>query len=291
MCIVAPASSAVRRIRVTGPYRLDRTLSCGQAFRWHWEGAAARGVFVGRRVTIVQKRDEISVEGLLDGKQIRSLRRYLGVDQPLEIIEDALRADRVLRRILPHTTGIALMRQDPWECLVSFVISAFNNIPKIELTLDRLCRRFGTSVDGAVRLFPSPAAIAGTDLNELRSCLLGYRAPYLLEVAKRVEGGDFDLSALVELSFDEARERLLTFPGVGAKVADCVLLFAYGRIEAFPVDVWVKRAVERLYFRGRQKTERYIRAWAQEQFGSLAGYVQQHLYYYIRERGTAKNTI
>ncbi len=274
------------RIRVTGPYRLDRTLSCGQAFRWHWEGTAARGIFTGRRVRIVQKRDGIRVEGLLDGQQIQSLRRYLGVDQPLGIIEDALRADHVLKRILPHTTGIALMRQDPWECLVSFVISAFNNIPKIELTLDRLCRRFGTSVDGAVRLFPSSAAIAGADLTELRSCLLGYRAPYVLGVAKRVEGGDFDLSALAERSYEEARGRLLTLPGVGAKVADCVLLFAYGKTEAFPVDVWVKRAVERLYFRGRQKTEGHIRAWAQEQFGLLAGYAQQHLYYYIRERGT-----
>jgi len=267
-------------IPVSPLYRLDRTLSCGQAFRWRWEDGTATGIFAGRPVKLKQERRGIRVEGLQEQARLTALQHYLAVDEPLEIIEDRLRRDRILRRILPHTTGIALMRQDPWECLVSFVISAFNNIPKIELTLERLCRRFGG--------FPSPGALAGARARDLRSCFLGYRAPYLSEVARRISAGEFILSEPADAPYKEARRLLLTLPGVGHKVADCVLLFAYGKGEAFPVDVWVKRAVERWYLGGRPATEKRIREVARARFGSLAGYAQQHLYYYIRKQGSAE---
>lgn len=266
-------------IHVSPLYRLDRTLSCGQVFRWRWEDGTASGIFANRQVRLRQEQHRIHVEGLQGTNQLAALQHYLGADESLEDIETVLRRDRILRRILPQTTGIALMRQDPWECLVSFVISAYNNIPKIELTLDRLSRRFGGS-------FPSPEALAGARLRDLRSCLLGYRAPYLSNVARQVSAGMFMLSEPAELPYHEARRLLLTLSGVGHKVADCVLLFAYGKGEAFPVDVWVKRAVERWYLNGRPATETRIREVAQARFGPLAGYAQQHLYYYIRERGT-----
>lgn len=266
-------------IPVSPPYRLDRTLSCGQAFRWQWQDGTATGVFAGRQVRLKQEQHRIRVEGLQKPEQLTALQHYLAVDEPLRTIEETLRHDRILRRILPHTTGIALMRQDPWECLVSFVISAFNNIPKIELTLEKLCHRYGGP-------FPSPQTLAGARLRELRSCLLGYRAPYLLEMAKRIAAGGFELSELADVPYAEARKLLLTLPGVGHKVADCVLLFAYGKGEAFPVDVWVKRAVERWYFSGRPATEKRIRDAARARFGPLAGYAQQHLYYYIRNAVT-----
>jgi N-glycosylase/DNA lyase len=258
-------------------YSLQRTLGCGQAFRWRWEDGRAKGIFAGRPVRVSQEQGGIRVEGLQTG-QLAALRHYLALDEPLTAIEETLGGDRILRRILPHTSGIALMRQDPWECLVSFVISAFNNIPKIELTLERLTHRFGA--------FPSPQALAGARLRDLRSCLLGYRAPYVAEVARRINSDVFSLSELADLPYEEGRKLLLTLPGVGHKVADCVLLFAYGKGEAFPVDVWVKRAVERWYFNGRSATLTQIREAAQARFGTLAGYAQQHLYYYIRKRGT-----
>lgn len=265
-------------LKVASPYSLQRTLCCGQTFRWRWEDGAATGIFVGRNVRLKQEQHRIRVEGLQKPEQLMALQHYLAVDEPLGIIEETLRRDRILRRILPHTTGIALMRQDPWECLVSFVISAFNNIPKIELTLERLCRRFGG--------FPSPEVLASAQARDLRSCLLGYRAPYLSEMARLISAGGFTLSEPAGLPYEEARKLLLTLPGVGHKVADCVLLFAYGKGEAFPVDVWVKRAVERWYFNGRPATEKRIRDAARARFGPLAGYAQQHLYYYIRGRGT-----
>ncbi|MBI2246652.1 MAG: hypothetical protein HYY39_01065 [Armatimonadetes bacterium] len=272
-------------LKASPPYSLRKTLSCGQAFRWRWDGEAASGVFAGRSVRLVQGTGRIRVQGLADARDLEALGRYLGINEPLAEIEEALRSDRIIRRILPHTSGIALMRQDPWECMISFIVSAFNNIPKIELTLDRLSRRFGTRQEGGW-MFPSAVRLASATRRELRLCLLGYRAPYVAAVARQIARRDVDLAALAELSYDDARRRLLALPGVGDKVADCLLLFAYGKGEAFPVDIWVKRAVERWYFGGQRKTERQIRTFARDRFGALAGYAQQHLYYYIRERGT-----
>jgi len=266
------------------PYHLRRTLTCGQAFRWFVQADMVQGTFAGRVVRLTQHGKVIEVEGLRKNGHLARLSRYLGLEQPLSRIERDLSADRVLRRILSSTTGIALIRQDPWECLISFVVSAFNNIPKIEMTLDRLCRRFGEPLNGAGWSFPSPERLARATLPELRRCVLGYRAPYVREVARRVDAGEFDLWAPSSLPYDEARRLLLDLPGVGEKVADCVLLFAYGKGEAFPVDVWVKRAVERWYFKGTSTPERAIREFARRRFGRLAGYAQQHLFYYARQR-------
>jgi len=263
---------------VRGPYHLLRTLSCGQAFGWRVDGTGAAGVFAQRRIRLTPRRGAVEVDGLDDAASLERLAHYLGLDQPLRAIERELARDAVLARILRTTSGVAILRQDPWECLAGFVISAFNNIPKIELTLDRLRRRFGAPLPGGGYAFPQPEAIGAASERALRGCVLGYRAPYLRAVARRVSTGTLDLRAPFSLPYDEARRMLLDLPGVGDKVADCVLLFAYGRGDAFPVDVWVKRAVERWYFRGRAQAERRIREFARSRFGSLAGYAQQHLF-------------
>lgn len=269
------------------PYHLLRTLSCGQAFRWRVEGGAAVGVFTGRRVRLEQRAGAIEVEGLKGEEVSAAVAHYLGLDQPLRSIERELGRDRVLARILPLTSGIAILRQDPWECLASFIVSAFNNIPKIELTIARLSERFGEPLPGGGHAFPHPAVLADAPERTLRQCILGYRAPYLRSVARLVNSGAVDLRAPFALSYDAAKRMLLELPGVGEKVADCVLLFAYAKGEAFPVDVWVKRAVERWYFRGEAKTEREVRAFARRRFKDLAGYAQQHLFYYGRTQRTS----
>ena len=280
---VTPAGTVLPARR---PYHLLRTLSCGQAFRWRADGTGAAGVFAGRSIRLEQRRAAIAVEGLEGDGVSGALARYLGLDQPLRSIERELGHDPVLARILPLTSGIAILRQDPWECLVSFIISAFNNIPKIELTIARLSERFGDALPGGGRAFPQPAALADAPARALRACVLGYRAPYIRSVARLVTSGSVDLQAPFALTYDEAKRMLLELPGVGEKVADCLLLFAYGKAEAFPVDVWVKRAVERWYFRGDAKTEREVRTFARRRFGSLAGYAQQHLFSYHRSQRT-----
>jgi N-glycosylase/DNA lyase len=264
------------------PYDLLRTLFSGQAFRWRADGTGAVGIFAGRRIRLIQQGESVEAEGVGGTGDAAALARFLGLDQPLQKIERTLSRDRVLARIIPKTSGIAILRQGPWECLASFIISAFNNIPKIEMTVDRLSARFGEALPGGGSAFPSAAAIAAASERMLRDCILGYRAPYLRSVAKLVAAGPFNLDAPFTLPYDAAKRMLLELPGVGQKVADCVLLFAYGKGEAFPVDVWVKRAVERWYFGGQARTEREIRAFARRRFGDLAGYAQQHLFCFAR---------
>lgn len=212
------------------------------------------------------------------------LRRYLlgwGAVGPLEA---ALATDPVLARVLPRTRGISILAQDPWEVLATFLVSQNNNIPKIVRSVLHLCRALGQPIGRPARAwtFPSPAAVAEAPDRVLREALLGYRAVYLREAARRVARGDVDLDRLRALPTEEARRALLDLPGVGEKVADCVLLFGLGHRAAFPVDVWVKRVVEELYFGGRSRSVRDIRAWALDRFGQLAGLAQQHLYHYAR---------
>jgi len=267
---------------VAAPYDLNRTLTCGQVFRWRYSGPVATGWFSGRAIRATQAVDGITVEGDLGPGEVASLRRYLGLDEPLADIERQLCRDPRLARIVPTTTGIALMRQDPWECLISFIISAWNNIPKIEKSLAMLAAHFPASPTETDSPFPTPERLAAGTLSVLRKCLLGYRAPFVQKVARAVATGRVDLGEIAGMPYQEARMALLTLPGVGEKVADCVLLFAYGKREAFPLDVWVKRAVERTYFRGRVQPRRQIQEFAAARFGALAGYAQQHLYHHAR---------
>jgi N-glycosylase/DNA lyase len=275
----------------TAGIHLGRTLASGQAFRWRWcldaeAGDVAAGV-VGRRVLRVCQHEEgvrlVSPE-TPDAQE--SLRRYLGAapqGHGLDEVERALAGDPVLARILPHTRGLAILAQDPWEVLISFIISQNNNIPKIARSIERLARALGEPL-GTAYAFPSPARLAAAHPRTLRACLLGYRAPYVRAAARLVAEGRLDLDALRRAPEGDAREALLRIPGVGEKVGDCVLLFGLGHTTAFPVDVWVRRAVERLYLGGRRRTLRQIRAFARARWGPLAGYAQQHLFAYARTR-------
>jgi N-glycosylase/DNA lyase len=245
----------------------------------------ARGVTDGTVAVVCQAGAVLRVTWEGPPGAVARLRAHLGADAPLDAVEATLARDPVLRRLLPQTSGLALMRQDPWECLLSYVVSAFNNIPKIRTSIERLARAFGAPIAGArAWSFPAPARLADARPAALRACLLGYRAPYVRALARLVADGEVELDRVGTLPYDEARRLLLALPGVGEKVADCVLLFAYGMGEAFPVDVWVQRAVETWYFAGRPQTPRAIRAWARDRFGPLAGYAQQHLYAAARAR-------
>ncbi len=271
-----------RTVTISPPYDLRRTLECGQVFRWTVSGSEAVGVVDGRVWRVRQEGPRLEITGDVASDGLPALLRHLAVDAPLRRIERALAEDPVLRRILPATSGVAVMRQDPWECLISYIISAFNNIPKIRLTLDLLSRRFGTPLGEGRHAFPTPERLAEARLEALRACILGYRAPYVRAAARAVAAGHIDLEELRRSSCEETREALLSLPGVGEKVAECILLFALGHGQAFPVDVWIHRTVQRDYLRGRRVTPREVRRWAQEHFGPLAGYANQHLFFAAR---------
>jgi N-glycosylase/DNA lyase len=273
-----------------GALDLARTLQSGQAFRWRCERVpdgdiAAVGV-LGRDVfRLSQDRRGLWLLAPDTPDARARLIDYLGVSpgaRTLPSIEAALAADAVIARILPRTRGIGILAQDPWEVLVSFIVSANNNIPKICQSIERLCRSLGAPLGDGAYAFPTPERLAAARSRTLAACLLGYRAPYVRAAARLIADGRPELPRLARMPLEHAREGLLEIPGVGEKVADCVLLFGLRHTSAFPVDVWVRRAVERLYFHGRPRTARQIQEFARARFGPLAGYAQQHLFCYAR---------
>jgi len=183
--------------------------------------------------------------------------------------------------------GLRLLRQEPWECLASFICSSTKQIVQIQQIVGLLCRRFGETL--AVPLgtepawaFPTVERLAGASEAELRACKLGFRAPYLSGAARKLAAGDIDLARLAERPLEEARAALVTLPGVGVKIADCVLLFAYGFHEAFPMDVWIIKALQQLYFPKRPPKLPRLRRFSQTHFGPYGGYAQQYLFHYMR---------
>jgi N-glycosylase/DNA lyase len=230
------------------------------------------------------------------------LAAFLGLHHDLPEITRRIATDAVIARAVAALPGMRILRQDPWECLITYIASAWNNIPKIERSMNRLAARWGTprrvpTPEGIIEVacFPLPEALAGATEAELRECGLGYRAPLVLAAARRVAEEGLDLTVLRALPYPEARRILLTLPGVGRKVADCILLFSLEKGEAFPVDVWVRRLVHQYYARparrlvaltpealARGLTDREydgIQAFARCRWGDLAGYAQQYLFY------------
>ena len=195
--------------------------------------------------------------------------------------------DEPMRAAVATCRGLRLLRQDPWECLASFILSSSKQIVQIQQIVARLCERFGDRVivhpnHPAVYAFPGPSRVSAASEAELRACKMGFRAPNLRATAQMVAGGEVDLNGLSELPVNEARDALMRLPGVGRKVADCVLLFACGFQSAFPVDVWVMKALRRLYFPRRSVTLKRLHKFAATHFGPCGGYAQQYLFHYTR---------
>ena len=212
---------------------------------------------------------------------------YLQTSVKLDNILASFPADQPMLAAVQACRGLRLLRQDPWECLASFILSSTKRITQIEQIVAELCRRFGDpliplSPGESVFSFPPAERLARCSEAELRACKAGFRAPHLLTAARSVASGRCDLSRLGWLPLAEARDQLMVLPGVGPKIADCVLLFAFGFAEAFPLDVWVLRALGQLYFPGRRMTPQRLREFAATHFGAQAGYAQQYLFHYMR---------
>jgi N-glycosylase/DNA lyase len=205
-----------------------------------------------------------------------------------------------MKKAIQEFSGLRILRQDPWECLVSYICATYKSIPAIKNMIQRLCAKFGdeTRFEGySYHFFPTPATLTKATAAELEQCGLGYRAKYVAETAKMVHENCVDFGRLRSMQYEQAREELLRFPGVGRKVADCVLLFSLGKLEAFPVDVWMQRAILRHYAEhlprelvtkmkrdkplGNVDHER-LGQFGRSYFGECAGYAQEYLYHYER---------
>ncbi|MEE9198260.1 MAG: DNA glycosylase, partial [Dehalococcoidia bacterium] len=213
------------------------------------------------------------------------LRYYLRLDDDLPRIYSRISMDDRMRRAISRFHGLRLLRQEPWECLLSFILSINSNIGRIGVSIETLCRRLGGKLElnDQVRYsFPIPQQVVGVGEAGLRLMGMGFRAKYMAETARIIGEDGYDLDGLRELSYEDAKRELMAFPGVGDKVADCVLLFSLDKLESFPIDRWVRRAVEEWYLGGESASDEAIREWALHYFGPYAGYAQQYLFHLRR---------
>jgi len=268
-------------------YDLAATLGCGQAFRWALRGNALEGVVSGRWVRLRSEGPNLFAEVAETPPDWHWLTAHLRLDEDLAGILATFPDDPAMRAATAACRGLRLLRQEPWECLASFILSSTKQIVQIRQCVQSLCERFGDPVAapadaGPQFAFPAAARFAAAAEPELRACKLGFRAKYLRDAARRVAEGELDLETLRGLPTPAARERLMACFGVGRKIADCVLLFAYGRQDAFPVDVWVLRALQQLYFPKRRPSKARLQRFTETHFGPNAGYAQQYLFHYMR---------
>lgn len=262
-------------------YDLAATLASGQAFRWRPVGESWEGVVAGRWIRLRQVGNELHAETIEPQPDWEWLREFLQLDVDLAAVVATFPDDEPMRASVAACRGLRLLRQEPWETLVSFICSSTKQIVQIQQIIALLCERFGEAVPGG-RAFPTAARLADATEAELRGCKMGFRAPFVLAAAKAVASGELDLAHLHALPTTEARAALMGLHGVGRKIADCVLLFAYGKQDAFPVDVWVRRALTELYFPRRRPSAKRLERFANTHFGPNAGYAQQYLFHYVR---------
>jgi len=289
-------------------YDLAATLDCGQVFRWRRsaDGSSAGsdswvGVIGQHAVRLTQIGNGIRVETIEPMADWQWLRDYLQTEVDLEAVLKTFPDDEPMRSAVNACRGLRVLRQDPWECLASFILSSTKQIVQIRQIVELLCERFGEPCSGGLRpslvrdtrsavtdrrynSFPTPQRLANATETELRACKMGFRAPHLLAAARQIADGKFDLKRPRHLPLGEARAELMKLRGVGGKIANCVLLFAYGFDGAFPVDVWVERALRKLYFPRGRATAKRLRHFAATHFGPHAGYAQQYLFHYMRTK-------
>lgn len=289
------------------PLPLDLCLRSGQTFSWVRNGEAWIGSHGDAAFALRQEGNRIRFVASVGADAARArLRDYLALDENPADVLAAWGNDPVIVGPARALAGLRILRQDPWECLAGFILSSVKQIPHIQALRAKLCARWGRRAglglaggsDGAapcrtpvggrshfeVALFPSPEALAGASEGELRTLGMGFRAPSLLAAARAVAEGRLDLPALAGLPLDEARARLLRLRGVGPKIADCVLLFGARHGAAFPVDVWIERALRRLFFHGRRLPRPpRLQAFLAARFGTRAGLAQQVLFLHARD--------
>jgi len=261
---------------------LDATLAGGQAFCWRREATGHwRGWIDGRPCLVWMHGDALRAVG--PGLTRDAVSAYFGLDLPMADILASFPSDAWLDQARAYAPGLRILRQDPWETLCNFICSSLKQITQIEQINHHLRRTFGEKFADDLYTFPTAGRLAQATEQQLRACRLGFRARHLHVAARQIASGEISLARIATLPTPEAREQLMRARGVGEKVANCVLLFAYGRAEAFPIDVWVERVLRRLYFKHNSKAGHdKLRAFAHAHFGPYRGYAQQFLFHWIR---------
>ena len=266
---------------------------CGQCFRWNKEiDGSYTGVFKSNVINVKKENDRVIFKGISQGDLKQECIEYFDLERDYEDIKNKLsKVDDNLKTSIKYGSGIRILNQDLWETLISFIISANNNIPRIKGIIERLSKNYGNKIvwnNKEYYTFPTPEELSKSSISDLRKLGLGFRDVRVYETTKIINENKKKLQELAdEKDLNKLREELLKFPGVGPKVADCIMLFSVlKRLEVFPIDVWVRRVMNELYIKNEDETKvnkKELENLAKEKYGNLAGIAQQYLFYWRRE--------
>ncbi len=265
-------------------FSLDQTLGCGQVFRWDcaddgwWYGV------IGERVIRIR---QVGTRLTFKGAPASFITHYFSLDVDLLPILASIDRDPFIHTAISQCTGLRLIRQPKWECLVSYICSTNSNIPTIRRRIASIAQQFGKAIEfegNTYYAFPEPSSISCRE-HILPDCRLGYRTPYVLDTACEITDVNQWEDTISALPFEKARRELMKLKGVGPKAADCILLFAFQKYEAFPVDIWIRRIMQENYLKTLSTTSALagweydtIRRFAKNHFGEYCGYAQEYLY-------------
>ena len=266
-------------------FSLDRTLGCGQVFRWDrtddgwWYGV------VGRRVIRIRQE---GMQIIFHGAPGSFIKKYFSLDVDILPILASIDQDPFIHTAIIKSDGLRLIRQPKWECLISYICSTNSNIPTIRRRIASIAERFGKTIEFEGKTyfaFPEPSSISCRGFEDLTECRLGYRQPYVFDTSCSVTDEKCWEETIDRLPFEDARKELMKMKGVGPKAADCILLFAFQKYESFPVDVWIRRIMREHYLPDLPEnapltTREYdtIRSFARNHFGNYCGFAQEYLY-------------
>ncbi|MBQ7596250.1 MAG: DNA-3-methyladenine glycosylase 2 family protein [Clostridia bacterium] len=254
------------------PLDLSLTLDCGQSFRWSEnDDGSWHGVVRGKSVDAYIDKNDLVICGDVSDNDVHMWKEYFDLGRNYASVCEKLKADKWLNKAICAYPGIRILKQDPWEALCSFIISQNNNIPRIKGIISRLCAEFGEDLGCGDFSFPPAEMIASQSAEALAPLRAGFRVKYILDAARRVAYGEIDFIKISEMPIEQAREELMKISGVGPKVAECALLYGLGRVDAFPVDVWVRRIMAELYPEGLPECA-----------DGVQGIAQQYLFHWRR---------
>ena len=254
-------------------FNLKQTFECGQCFRFdEISDNCFEGIAFNKHIVILQDKDKIILKNVSKEDFDSIWKNYFDLDLKYNDIKKELsKVSNNMRQACDFAPGIRILHQDPWEALCSFIISQNNNIPRIKGIVSRFCENFGEHINGNYYAFPKPEVIKDLTIEDLAPLKSGFRAKYIIDAAKKVANKDVDMEKVKTMDIDTARQELQKINGVGTKVAECTLLYGFHRLEAFPIDVWMKRAMQVLFPDNTPKD-----------FGKYAGIAQQYIFHYSR---------
>ena len=275
-------------------FELQDIFECGQCFRWNkQQDGSYIGIIKDAVIKVKKEKDVIIFKGISKRNLKEVITEYFDLKTDYQIYKNILnQVDEYLKESIKFGSGIRILKQDLWECIISFIISANNNIPRIKKIIERISEAYGDEIswnNGKYYLFPTPEQLTRASIEDLRNLGLGFRDKRVFNTTQMILNKEIDLQKIYELKqTDKIREELLKLDGVGEKVADCIMLFALKREDVFPIDVWVRRVMNDLYihYEDEEKVnKKELQELAAKKFLGLSGIAQQYLFYWKREEG------